>query len=147
MKHLLLAAILLYSYVSHAQSGHGIVYDYTAGFRTDRRFDPNAPLAKSGQTSDGKQADTLIFNNVQTKPQVRFFPNPATDILIIEDFTWQFESTGFITVYDLLGRELLKKTSKAGKETIDVSKLIPGDYIVNYYINNSQLISCKFSKL
>ena len=67
----------------------------------------------------------------QSMQVIKLFPNPASDKLILE---WQSDSTekGQLTIEDMLGRTLFTKaaSSNTSPQSIDVSKLAEGTYIV-----------------
>lgn len=74
------------------------------------------------------------FNNVS------IFPNPATNILKINTPN----TVTAIEVYDILGRNTLIK--KIDSNTIDISKLSVGTYIMNLTLNETRMISKKIIK-
>jgi hypothetical protein len=55
------------------------------------------------------------------------FPNPTKD-----RFTVKTENSGELIIYNLLGIELLRKTITQTYDTIDISRYVPGNYIVKF---------------
>ncbi|SKC14983.1 FG-GAP-like repeat-containing protein [Dyadobacter psychrophilus] len=54
------------------------------------------------------------------------FPNPVTNTLNIDSETLNTE----ISIYDVSGNEVLRKADENGIKTMDVSPLIPGNYLI-----------------
>jgi len=74
---------------------------------------------------------------------IRFYPNPATDVLFVE-----FDSplSTNIIVRDVLNREVLvEKTNNSLKINIDISSLTKGVYFLEFE-NNQTKHSIKFIK-
>ena len=73
---------------------------------------------------------------------IRLYPNPASDIVYIEN-----ASTGDVyNLYDNTGRLLLQGTIKKAIQEIDVKRLVPGVYAV-YILNKKGAIrTMKFIK-
>ena len=55
------------------------------------------------------------------------FPNPVKDYLIVE-FKNKGQSLKTVLLYDLLGREQIRLTTRESRLQIDVNKLLPGTY-------------------
>jgi len=66
------------------------------------------------------------------------YPNPATEVLWIQNSTVINE--GKITVYDLLGREVLQDIINTSKTSINTSTLTEGVYLVKIVSENSHVI-------
>lgn len=71
--------------------------------------------------------DILPTNNPQ-KYNLKVFPNPASDYLVIE-----WEAVGMMDFYlfDIYGRKLQTIHAIGGRKHLDVSKLNPGMYFIN----------------
>ena len=72
---------------------------------------------------------------------VRLYPNPATDVLNIES-AMTIEK---VSVYNLLGQEVISQTPKSGLVTLDVASLQVGVYVVKTSINGN-VSSTRFIK-
>lgn len=64
-----------------------------------------------------------------TAGEMLFYPNPASDILHLN------VQRGLISVYDLLGKEVLSTNFETGE--VNVSSLRPGTYVVRISANNT----------
>lgn len=68
----------------------------------------------------------VLINEVVKTYTPEVFPNPATTQITISGIPIRSE----IWIYDLLGREQYHTTMQQMEETVDVSKLVPGTYIL-----------------
>jgi hypothetical protein len=67
-------------------------------------------------------------------------PNPATTAITLQ-------ATGAYQIIDMLGRELLQGTLAEKKQTIDISSLSEGNYIVSFKEDCNKKVYRKFTKL
>jgi hypothetical protein len=65
-----------------------------------------------------------------TVGSLKFWPNPATDVITVEKTDEDYLVSTELVISDLQGRELIRKQNT---ETVDVSKLQPGIYIIIKY--------------
>ena len=82
----------------------------------------------------------LSTNDFETS-NARIYPNPADNILNIES-TMSIEK---VTVYNLLGQEVISKSPNAELVTLDVANLQSGVYVVKTSINGN-ISSTRFIK-
>jgi hypothetical protein len=79
-------------------------------------------------------SSTVTSNTIlKSKTRVKIYPNPASNILVIE----QLFTSGNIIIRDVLGKELISTNITNNREIIDVSSLNNGIYFVN--INNVEI--------
>jgi len=83
---------------------------------------------------------TLGLSSFET-PEVKMYPNPASSVLIIESVL----SIEKVSVYNLLGQEVISKTPNTQLVTVDVTSLQVGVYIVKTSINGN-VSSTRFIK-
>jgi photosystem II stability/assembly factor-like uncharacterized protein len=83
-------------------------------------------------TNGGEGVYVGINDQHQTARTVIIYPTPASTIITIET-----PFKGFLTIHNLGGQELLKKTLSASKTTIDISNLNTGLYIVKVIGGNT----------
>jgi photosystem II stability/assembly factor-like uncharacterized protein len=83
-------------------------------------------------SGSGVTAELNAVNDITTDRQVILYPNPATDAFSVKDI----EAKTTITVSDLSGRLLLSKNVTAN-ETVSVSSLPNGIYLVDVKSNNA----------
>lgn len=155
MKHVFLCLLgILFVIQCTAQSGPGIEYLYTAGYRTKRWYKPNIAYTKQGVNGSGAQADTMfvVGKDLQREPNntslyLRSYPNPVNDVMYVENFDWKDGSTAILQVTDISGKLILKKSLNKAKEQIITTDLIPGTYNATYYVNGANIITWKLVKL
>lgn len=83
-----------------------------------------------------------ISEQIATNQSINFYPNPAKDFI---NFKLN-EETGIITLYTILGQEVLTKQINSKEFVLDISNLSNGTYIIILNENGS-LKTAKFSKL
>lgn len=77
-------------------------------------------------TLDEMPAIVTSLENQDMESVLRFFPNPADNVLYIEN-----NDVSEVEVLDLLGRVLMKSSLESGKNIIDVSGLDKGTYLLS----------------
>lgn len=80
-------------------------------------------------------------NETNSQPSFNVFPNPVKNILQVEANNVSSTSTQ-VAIYNLLGQTILNKVIKGNLNSIDVSELPKGIYIISFN-NNSNLLSQK----
>jgi hypothetical protein len=110
----------------------------------------NLNTENSKETSENTMnSSTAVYNNqlAVSPSQFKIYPNPATDLINIEFNSQNLSSNSEITITDMNGREVFRKTVSSGTniEQVSVSSLNKGTYIVS--INGKQMQSGKFLKL
>ena len=73
-----------------------------------------------------------LFKNLEV------YPNPTSEVLWIQNST--IINDGIITVYDLLGREVIQSNMNTSKTSINTSSLTEGVYLIKIISGNSQVI-------
>ncbi len=85
--------------------------------------------------------NTVLSTNDFETSRARIYPNPATNLLNIESVV----SIEKVTVYNILGQEVISKSPNAELVTLDVSSLQVGVYVVKTSINGN-VSSTRFIK-
>jgi len=85
----------------------------------------------SGETTPANVAcSTSVLGisdfEVTNANEVKFYPNPVADILNIA-FDHEIKN---VSIYNLLGQEMMTKTINANEGSVDVSHLSKGTYLV-----------------
>jgi len=132
--------------------GMATLFDYNAdGTRKERRTEPYTIISpKPGR--GGEPVDTLTQEfdknilNSDKEIIVRAYPNPVTNMLIVENLTWNNTNNIVIKLFDITGKHLLSKTTTSAKEQIPFSNYPPGAYHVHYYRNEKLLTDWKIIK-
>jgi len=82
----------------------------------------------------GPRENITGIEDINASPhRIRFWPNPATDFITIENTENAAFGTRSYSITDLQGRELIRTNNN---ERIDISSLSPGIYIVIGYNGN-----------
>ncbi len=126
----------------------------TIGFRLKKDINPelskDLKLSFSGQGEFGDYNDRIIegvkllYPSLNTEPKIDIdeilaYPNPTSDILTISH-----AENSTITIYNLVGKNILEVACNSDKLVIDVSMLSVGPYIAKINKNNKCIIR-KFS--
>ena len=100
----------------------------------------NASLGDSVGIEKIKNDDTIIAgrqnvseNALIATPKIAIAPNPATSIINITGLPAE---VSFIKIADMTGKILLQQKATAGKSTMNISGIKPGNYFVQFLINN-----------
>lgn len=105
-----------------------------------------------GQLGDGTNVDKNTFTYISCYPstlsnedfafnQLKVYPNPARDIL---NFSFDKEITT-VSIYNLLGQEVATKNMNINQDSIDISHLTSGTYLVKV-ISGVELKTLKIVK-
>lgn len=89
----------------------------------DELYDYALSLSTSGVGNPSCE-DVSIDETIIKKPTIQIYPNPATNTLTVES-----EKGGWLTLYSLLGEQLLKQQVSSFEE-LDVSNIESGNYIL-----------------
>lgn len=74
----------------------------------------------------------LAVDDFEVTNEMKIYPNPIKDIL---NFSFDAAITT-VSIYNLLGQEVIVKSLNANEGTIDVSNLSSGTYFVKVYADN-----------
>ncbi|NNT72851.1 T9SS type A sorting domain-containing protein [Flavobacterium sp. IMCC34852] len=85
--------------------------------------------------------NTVLSTNDFETPKARIYPNPVTDILNIES-EMAIEK---VTVYNVLGQEVISKSPNTESVALDVASLQAGVYVIKTAINGN-ISSTRFIK-
>jgi len=96
----------------------------------DELYDYALSLSTSGVGNPS--CDNVSIDDTTLKsPSIKVYPNPATNTFTIES-----EKGGLVTLYSLLGKQILKQ-EVSSMEEIDVSKIESGNYFLQ--LDNSRI--------
>ncbi|HEX7414157.1 MAG TPA: PKD domain-containing protein [Bacteroidia bacterium] len=79
---------------------------------------------------------TGIENVASGSTQVKVYPNPATNLIILESDNAVIDQ---VEVINLIGEILYKDSPKAIKVNINLERLVEGMYLIRYSVNNSYI--------
>ncbi len=121
-----------------AFNGESSIGEWTLNI-TDTGLGDDGVLASWGMEYCGVQGDVLSTASLESK-QVIMYPNPATDIVSLR---FDDLSKLKVTIYDVIGREILSKLLEKSNKNIDISSLGSGTYIVQITNKNNEKITKK----
>lgn len=81
---------------------------------------------------------------VEIRDRIKLYPNPAQDLVRINDIKSSLRSVSIIDVY---GRVLLSETCSGADVSIDISALPAGNYVAKVYTKNGEASIHKFVKI
>ncbi len=84
------------------------------------------------------------LNDIEIENGIVVYPNPVSNILTIEMLTYSSEKK-YISIYDILGKQVLSESFSSQKHTVNVSELVKGIYVVELRIGKN-LVRKKFVK-
>jgi N-acetylneuraminic acid mutarotase len=99
---------------------------YIMGGNTDSFI---GSVLASTQSAD---LSTLSSNDFKANEEFRVFPNPVKDILNLSYDT----TINTVSIYNVLGQEMLRKSINANEGSIDVSSLSSGTYMIKVSSND-----------
>lgn len=156
---IILIVVLLLSFnlqKSSAQTvmGMATLFEYdAAGNRVERRTEPFTIISpKPGKDNEEEKVDTLtqeFDKNIMHRNEgivIKAYPNPVSNMLIIENLSWNEKNNITIMLFDVAGKHILTKSTHSAKEQIPFSSVAPGTYQVHYYLDNKLLTNWKIIK-
>lgn len=87
---------------------------------------------------------TDIHNKIKQTVQLILFPNPSSTILNVNISNYKISSTSFLEIYNMQGQVVNTISALSSDNSIVVSDLAKGQYIVNLIDNNKNIISKSF---
>lgn len=127
-----------------ATEGHGYAMHMARSilqtYYEDITFDPIYIFTDDGEARNSTSIKILSPNNSQ------IYPNPAKEHLTIK-LDAEIKNKAQVQITDLLGRTIYQKEIITGLNTIDISMVPTGNYIVKLIVDNKNLKAQKLSKL
>jgi hypothetical protein len=111
-------------------------YSYDAsGNRTDRRVE-FASFTQAGEQEEEEEIiyiEKLSYSGGIEKPEadIRIYPNPTRGQFAVEIGSFSGITTGEVSLTDANGKILDKKEISTGKLNFDISRELPGIYLIN----------------
>lgn len=88
----------------------------------------------------------MSANDLTKNKGVHIYPSPVDDLLVIDMPATNDDTMYHTTISDIMGRVILSVPLSIGKNSLDVSALVSGMYIVNITANNQPHIISKILK-
>jgi len=83
-------------------------------------------VAKYGRNDTCKTREVTTVSNLRYDAPIVLFPNPATDVIYLQNQTENFSAT----IFNLTGARILQTTLSASQQKINITTLSPGIYIL-----------------
>jgi hypothetical protein len=121
--------------------------DYFQGTNTSLSWTLGEPVIETFSNSgniltQGFQQSKYIINNIYENPAndfiINIYPNPANDIINI-DFTAKTTSL-YAEVYDLLGKQVIRKELVELHEYLDMTNLVASEYLLTISSKEGKII-------
>ena len=157
-KLLLLLSFLCISLYSKSQSIESISFSAVAS--SNDNFQPIAGSSFSGYVSNSSGSLTIaseygkndfkvssnISNTSVPKDNIKIYPNPTDNFIIIEDFSMNSNQENTVTITDNNGRVILFIKNYIDKTPINLNSFQSGVYFISLVINNESITSRKIIK-
>lgn len=75
-------------------------------------------------------------NSINESSQITLYPNPTSGLLLLSIENNNLSETSTIEVVDIQGKKIMSQALKTYQQTIDLSNLDNGNYILSIYTNN-----------
>ena len=163
MKKYINKAFLLFFYLfislnSKSQSIESISFSAVAS--SNDSFQPLAGASFSGYISNASGSLTIaseygkndfkvssnISNTSDPKDNIKIYPNPTDNFIIIEDFSINSNKENTVTITDNNGRVILFTKNYIDKTPINLNSFQSGVYFISLAINNESITSRKIIK-
>ncbi len=137
-----------YAYFVTIDSNQTPVYPYTIGATYYGTVQPGNTGPQSGHNTIPVTATQYNppsgIENVATENSFEIFPNPSNGIFIIETKTAEPYSA---ELFDVLGNLVLKNSSSSGLESISITSLMRGLYVLCITTESGKVISKRLTKM
>jgi len=159
MKTIFLICILsFYSIHSFSQSIESISFSAVAS--SNDSFQPVAGASFSGYISNASGSLTIaseygkndfkvssnISNTSDQKDNIKIYPNPTDDIILIDDFSKSTNKANTVLITDNNGRKVFYQENYIDKTPIDFKSFQNGIYFITLTIENKTITSRKIIK-
>jgi hypothetical protein len=157
-KLLLLLSFLCISLYSKSQSIESISFSAVAS--SNDNFQPVVGSSLSGYISNASGSLTIaseygkndfkvssnISNTSDPKDNIKIYPNPTDNFIIIEDFSINSNQENTVTITDNNGRVIVFIKNYIDKTPINLNSFQSGVYFISLAINNESIASRKIIK-
>jgi len=144
--------------VSYSQSIESISFSAVAS--SNDNFQPVAGASFSGYISNASGSLTIaseygkndfkvssnISNTSDQKDNIKIYPNPTDDIILIDDFSKSTNKSNTVLITDNNGRKVFYQENYIDKTPIDFKSFQNGVYYITLKINNETIILTKIIK-
>ncbi|WP_067144884.1 DUF7619 domain-containing protein [Pseudotamlana agarivorans] len=120
-----------------------VVIDDIMENSADIYFDQNAPTSTNTTRNKYIEATLNVDDIANNESLISYWPNPVSDVIHVKTgSTFEFKAS----VYNLLGQEIFSKQNVSQSDSINVSGLISGIYLLKVEVKNGTPKTIKFIK-
>ena len=104
---------------------------------------PDAPEVLDGVDNNCNEVIDEGFNSIETLSglAIKIYPNPARNKMILSiDNQFNINSSSYISICDISGKNILQIEIKISESEIDVSEFASGIYFVNVIVDRNQFV-------
>ena len=142
----ILLFLLFFPLFCMAQGGLKVVYEYdAAGNRTLRKVITlqNAPPAPPEDSLEVTSYELQVVSDEYfvekiDKVEIKIYPNPTTEKVTLEIFSWETLQNGNFKLFSLSGQLLQTRPVHSVSTEISLAGLPGGVYILKVHINNRE---------
>lgn len=124
--------------------GHGTTYEQHSYTYLDKELTSNTAYYRLKQIDNNNEYSysevISISNTAYIAPQVKIYPNPATDYLIVE------HGEGIATIYNASGQLVKSFRITGDRQRMNVSSLPKGNYAIRFTKEDGQAYTRQFVK-
>jgi hypothetical protein len=134
MKSLTFFFVLFISLSTYCQTQTKVTFYYDkSGNRTSHITTASQGLKS---TSESVKDSLESFSDQVGDHSILIYPNPFTDEISIDIKGYNENEKGNIVLYDLEGRQVLTLNKVSSRNNLNLSHLLPGNYIIVVIFNN-----------
>jgi len=126
----------------------GVAFTYDPGGRRILR-EPGIVCLGCKQTPKDSLVEGTPVKNITNTEKITIvaYPNPTSKDVYISNESWKQGDKAVIQVFDVLGKNILRKDCSQAKEIIPFERCAAGTYMVYYYLNELPAQLWKIVKL
>jgi hypothetical protein len=102
-------------------------------------------MIKQVDVNESQNFSTIITANIETNSQVSVWPNPANDFIHIKNPVTNGGASSRAVIYDISGRAVMQAGLQPGINTLQVSSLVRGTYIITIHSPTGESYNQKLS--
>jgi len=147
MKNILTTIALLTALTVIGQKEHKIEFTYdAAGNRTGMHLIEFTKDDGTGAKSSDKKAIARVFTQNAGKRQITVYPNPSEGFITVEITGGKKRETSTVEIFNLSGKNIIRKEKVRNRSKLDLSELPSGTYILKVLTNAKDICTWKIIK-
>ena len=101
------------------------------------------PILRHADTTKTTPGSQPVLTNTS---KVKAYPNPVDNDLFVENLYWTSTDKATVIVYDINSKVVVNQEVSQAKDKISFFNLVPGSYLVQYYLNGNMVEVWKIIK-